>query len=196
MGDDDRRSRHDRRAWWASEGDEAAHCHPRHARGHAHQDHRAWGHRSVCDMEHDPAHQSRGGHLTRPRRLSRSGGERGGEAGGERHVAPTQGGVQHTRGVGVQHPTLPLCAVGVRVFRPRPCDPIRASGEGKYGSDPPLSTAGADRRRGGCNTGCNTRCNTPPQPSWGSLPSVYIPAGRLPAPHAGRATTADGGRDV
>ena len=128
-------------------------------------------------MEHDPAHQSRGRNLTRPRPLSRSGGEGGAEAGAERFVIATEGGVSH--------PTLPFFAVFVRVFRPRPCDPIRASGEGKYGSDPPLSTAGADRRRGGYHTGYHTRYHTPPHAFGGGVaPVLFIPAGRLPGPRA------------
>ena len=70
-------------------------------------------------------------------------------------------------------------------FRPRPTDPNRASGEGKDGSDPPLFTAGAVRRWGGCPTRCPTGCTTTPPPSGGSLPSVCIPAGRLPRPARG-----------
>ena len=60
-----------------------------------------------------------------PRRLDGSGVE----AGVERNGTRTEGGVYHT--------TRPLLAVVVRVFRPRASVPIRASGDGKDGSDPP-----------------------------------------------------------
>ena len=124
------------------------------------------------------------------------GGERWGDAGGERHVTPTQGGVlQKHMGGGVTSPR-PCSAVVVRVFRPRPDDTNRASGEGEDGSDPPFVTAGADRRWGGCYTRCSLWCYTRPTPSGGSLPSVCIPAGRLPGPHAGRTTRANARRDV
>ena len=50
----------------------------------------------------------------------------------------TAGGVSHKQpGGGGSHPPLPLFAVVVRVCRPRPADPNRASGEGRDGSDPP-----------------------------------------------------------
>ena len=64
----------------------------------------------------------------------------------------------------------------VRVVRPRPADPNRASGEGRDGSDPPFFTAGAVRQEGGCPTQCPTGCPIPSPPLGGSLPSVGIPA--------------------
>ena len=48
------------------------------------------------------------------------------------------GGVSQEQQGGVSHPPLPFFAVVVRVFRPRPADPNRASGEGRDGSDPPF----------------------------------------------------------
>ena len=97
-----------------------------------------------------------------------------GRAQGRRNATRTQGGVWHT--------TRPFFAVPVRVFRPRPDDTRRASGECLDGSDPPFLTAGAVSRWGGCGIWCGT----PTPPPGGSLPSVCIPAGRLPGPHAGR----------
>ena len=87
--------------------------------------------------------------------------------------------------VGVSGSPLPFFAVVVRVFRPGPDDPNRASGEGKDGSDPPFFTAGAVRRAGGCQPRCQAPCQTPPPPSGGSLPSSCIHAGRLPRPRRG-----------
>ena len=102
-----------------------------------------------------------------PRRLDLSGGEAGGEAGGERTVIATAGGVSHKQRGGVSHPPRPYFPIAVRVFRPRPSFSIRASGEGKDGSDPPLCAAGADRQRGGYHTGYHTRYHTPPPPMGG-----------------------------
>ena len=65
-------------------------------------------------------------------------------------------------------------------------DTNRASGEGLDGSDPPFLTAGAVSRWGGCGTRWGTGWGTPTPPPGGSLPSVFIPAGRLPGPRAGR----------
>ena len=113
-----------------------------------------------------------------PRRLDGSGVE----AGVERHGTRTEGGVYHT--------TRPLFAVVVRVCRPRASVPIRASGDGQDGSDPPLFAAGADRLMGGVWHPVYRRVyHPPPQPSWGSLPSSCLPAGRLPRPHAGGTTS-------
>ena len=64
-------------------------------------------------------------------------------------------------------PPLPLCAVVVRVCRPRPDDPNRASGEGRDGSDPPFFTAGAVRHVGGCPPRRPAGCPTHPLPSGG-----------------------------
>ena len=90
---------------------------------------------------------------------------------------------------GVWHTTRPFFAVLVRVFRPRPDDQSRASGEGLDGSDPHFLTAGAVSRWGGVAPGVAPGVAHPPPSQWGSLPSVCIPAGRLPGPHAGRTIT-------
>ena len=126
-----------------------------------------------------------------PPRLAPFRGNAQGKQQGKRHVAPTEGGVQHTQRRGVQQHPRHVPAGCVRVCRPRPDDPNRASGEGKDGSDPPFFAARAARRWGGCITGCNTRRYIPPPPSGGSLPSQCIPAGRLPGPRAGRTISRD-----
>ena len=95
---------------------------------------------------------------------------------GREHGTRTEGGVSQKQPGGVSHPPLPLFAVVVRVVRPRPADPNRASGEGRDGSDPPFFTAGAVRQEGGCPTQCPTGCPIPSPPLGGSLPSVGIPA--------------------
>ena len=119
-----------------------------------------------------------------------------GRAQGRRNGTRTLGGVYHISLGGVYHHRTAHHAGVVRVFRPRPSDPNRASGEGKDGSDPPLFTAGAVRRWGGCPTRCTTGCTTTPPPSGGSLPSVCIPAGRLPGPRAGRTISPTEARDA
>ena len=93
--------------------------------------------------------------------------------------------------VGVSGHPAPVSAVVVRIFRPGPDDPNRASGEGEDGSDPPFFTAGAVRRAGGCQPRCQAPCQTPPPPLGGSLPSSCVLAGRLPGPPAGRTTSSD-----
>ena len=109
-----------------------------------------------------------------PRRLDGSGVE----AGVERNGTRTEGGVYHT--------TRPLFAVVVRVFRPRASVPIRASGDGKDGSDPPLFAAGADRLMGGCGTRCTAGCTTPPPAFVGVAPVLMSPCGKAPPPARGR----------
>ena len=47
------------------------------------------------------------------------------------------------------------------------------------------------RTEGGCPTQCPTGCPIPLPPLGRSLPSVGIPAGRLPGPRAGRTTSRD-----
>ena len=82
---------------------------------------------------------------------------------------------------GVWHTTRPFFAVLVRVFRPRPDDTSRASGEGLDGSDPPFLTAGAVSRWGGCGT----RCGTPTPPAGGVAPVRMYPCGKAPRPARG-----------
>ena len=97
-------------------------------------------------------------------------------------VTRTEGGVSQKRGGGVSQTNFPFFPVVIGVFRPSPTRPIRASGKGDDGSDPPFLTAGAVSRWGGCTTGCQARCHTP----YGVAPVVFIPAGRLTGPLAGR----------
>ena len=117
-----------------------------------------------------------------------------GRAQGSEDGTRNQGGVYQKDNGGVYHTPIHFSAGFVRVFRPRPDDPNRASGEGRDGSDPPFSTAGAVRRGGGVPPGVPPGVPSPP-PSWGSLPSLCIPAGRLPRPRAGRTTNGDERRD-
>ena len=101
-----------------------------------------------------------------------------GRAQGRRNATRTQGGVWHT--------TRPFFAVLVRVFRPRPDDTSRASGEGLDGSDPPFLTAGAVSRWGGCGTRCGTWWGTPPPPRRGGVAPVRMyPCGKAPRPARG-----------
>ena len=87
------------------------------------------------------------------------------------------------------HTTRPFFAVPVRVFRPRPDDTSRASGEGRDGSDPPLLTAGAVSRWGGCGTWCGT----PTPPGGGrSRPYVSLREGSPARSRAGRSATPRG----
>ena len=132
----------------------------------------------------------------RRRRLDSSGVDAGGESGGEPTLTRKWRGVSTTREKGVSTDTLPFSAVAVRVCRPRPDDPNRASGEGEDGSDPPVFTAGAVRRRGACQPRRPRQCQHAPPPSGGSLPSSCIPAGRLPGPRAGRTTRRTERRDA
>ena len=109
-----------------------------------------------------------------------------GNAEGNRNAPQTLGGVGHNQRGVVGHATPSFYAVSIVVFRPRPDDTNRASGEWRDGSDPPFLTAGAVSRGGGCGTRWGTGWGTPTPPPGGSLPSVFIPAGRLPGPRAGR----------
>ena len=89
------------------------------------------------------------------------------------------------------HTTRPFFAVPIRVFRPRPDDTRRASGEGLDGSDPHFLTAGAVSRWGGCGTRCGTWCGTPTPPSGGgrSRPYVSLREGSPARTRAGRSAT-------
>ena len=101
---------------------------------------------------------------------------------------PTGGGVAK-RERGVWHTTRPFFAVPVRVFRPRPDDTSRASGEGRDGSDPPFLTAGAVSRWGGVAPGVAH----PPPPGWGrSRPYVSLREGSPARARAGRSATPRG----
>ena len=116
-----------------------------------------------------------------PRRLDGSGVE----AGVERNGTRTEGGVYHT--------TRPLFAVVVRVFRPRASVPIRASGDGKDGSDPPLFAAGADRLMGGVAPGVPPGVPPPPSLRGGrSRPHVSLREGSPARTRAGRRAATTG----
>ena len=119
-----------------------------------------------------------------------------GNAEGNENLTRTLGGVSGKQWGGVSGPPLPFSAGFVRVFRSRPDDPSRASGEGEDGSDPPFLTAGAVSRWVGCQARCQAPCQTPHPPPVGSLPSVCIPAGRLPGPRAGRTISPTEARDA
>ena len=80
--------------------------------------------------------------------------------------------------------TIPLFAVGVRVFRSRPADPNRASGEGRDGSDPPVCAAGAARRRGGVSHGVRHRVS-PPLAFGEVAPVCMYPCRKAPRPARG-----------
>ena len=107
-----------------------------------------------------------------PRLAPFRGNEQGNEQGG-RHVAPTEGGVQHTQRGGVQQHPRHVPAGVVRVFRPRPDDPNRASGAGKDGSDPPFFTAGAVRQEGGVPPSVPPGVPSPPR-RWGGRSRLYV----------------------
>ena len=118
-----------------------------------------------------------------PRRLDPSGVEAGGESGGEHNLTRKWGGVSGKQWWGVSGHPAPVSAVVVRVFRPGPDDPNRASGEGKDGSDPPFLTAGAVRRGRGCQPRCQAPCQTPPPPLGGfSAPVLMHPCWKAPRP--------------
>ena len=75
------------------------------ARGNPHHDDRARGHRSLCDLEHHPAHQSRGGDVRMRRRLDRPPGQRAGQRAGQPTChTDSGGGVATTSGGGVARP--------------------------------------------------------------------------------------------
>ena len=104
---------------------------------------------------------------------------------GREHGTRTEGGVSHKQQGGVSHPPLPLFAVVVRVVRPRPADPNRASGEGRDGSDPPCLTAGAVRQGGGVSHPVSHRVSHPPPAFVGVAPVCMYPCGKAPRPVCG-----------
>ena len=105
-----------------------------------------------------------------------------GSAQGRRNVPQTLGGVGQIEIGGVGQAPPSFTAGVVRVCGTRPDDPSRASGEGRDGSDPPFSTAGAVRRVGG-------GAPTPPAKG-GSLPSyVSLQEGSPARVRAGRSAT-------
>ena len=119
-----------------------------------------------------------------------------GRSQGRRHAPQTCGGVGQIAIGGVGHAPPSFPAGVVRVFRPRPDDPSRASGEGRDGSDPPFFTAGAVPRVGGWGTRWGTGWGTHPLSQGGVAPVVCILAGRLPDPRAGRTISHTETRDA
>ena len=67
----------------------------------------------------------------------------------------------------MSHAAHRIFAVVVRVFRPGPDDPNRASGEGEDGSDPPFIAAGAARPSGGGAPVFMYPCRKAPRPARG-----------------------------
>ena len=84
---------------------------------------------------------------------------------------------------------FPFSPVVIGVFRPSPARPIRASGGGLDGSDPPFLTAGAVSRWGGV-TPRVTRGVTPPTAFGGVAPVSIYPCGKAPTTAARRARRA------
>ena len=117
-----------------------------------------------------------------PRRLDGSGVE----AGVERNGTRTEGGVYHT--------TRPLFAVVVRVFRPRASVPIRASGDGKDGSDPPTFYRWRGSANGGVWHPVYRRVYHPPHSLRGgrSRPHVSLREGSPARTRAGRRAATTG----
>ena len=125
-----------------------------------------------------------------PGRASFRGNAQGNAQGNENATRKWEGVWQEQTG-GVWHTPRPFSAVAIRVFRPRPDDLNRASGEGRDGSDPPFLTAGAVRRMGGVwHAAWHAVWHIPPA-FVGVAPVLMYPAGRLPGPHAGRTTSSD-----
>ena len=166
------------------------------------RDHGPWRlDRPLCDLDDGPARRARGGRVMRRARgpiFPVPGSRRGSRWGPREMLHRQRGGATQNEVRGATHPpSIFRCvcsgfAVSVRVFRPMPADPSRASGEGKDGSDPPFFAAGAARLWEGCTTRCYMGCNTFPPRQAGSLPSEIIHAGRLRRPPTGASGRADG----
>ena len=91
----------------------------------------------------------------------------------------------------VSHAAHRFFAVVVRVSRPGPDDPNRASGEGEDGSDPlPFSPLARHGQVGGGTPGVPSGVPFPTR-RWGSRsrPHVSNPCRKAPGPHAGRTTS-------
>ena len=109
--------------------------------------------------------------------------QRAGQGAGQRWCDPQTGGRITQTEAGGSHPPLPFFAAALRVCRPRPDDPNRASGEGEDGSDPPFFTAGAVRRRVVDHTGFHTRYHTPAA-FVGVAPVLMYPCRKAPPARA------------
>ena len=125
-------------------------------------------------------------------RLDCSGVAVGVAVGVAQHVAPTEGGVQHKEVGGVQHLPRPCSAVSVRVVRPTPSRPNRASGEGKDGSDPPPFRRWRGSASGGVSHLVQHQVQHPPSPRVGVAPVRNHPCGKAKTPANGRAQTRQG----
>ena len=130
-----------------------------------------------------------------PRPLDRSGVDAQGEAGGEHNLTRTPGGVSGTQRGRVRPPPFhcSLSLFGVFVLdRPTRTAPAVRDVTGATPPFVPLARHG----EGGVSGTVSGTVSDPSPPSGRSLPSVYIPAGRLPGPHAGRTTSSDERRDA
>ena len=129
-------------------------------------------------------------HYSDPRHCAPSSGpfrgHDGGHGGGRAEWYTDRGGGVPKTAWGVSHATRCFFAVVVRVFRPSPSLPNRASGEGEDGSDPPFCAADAARLRGGCGTRCTTWCTTLPPAVGGVAPVSRYPCGKAPTPAQAR----------
>ena len=127
---------------------------------------------------------------TLPRRLDRSGVT----AGVEQNGTQTEGGVYQKQRGGCPTPlgvfSLSLFGFFVLDRTPRTAPAERE----RTGATPPFSPL-ARFGEGGVYHPVYHRVYHPPPPSWRSLPSSCIPAGRLRRPRAGRATRPTERRD-
>ena len=128
-----------------------------------------------------------GRRATARRRVRSVAGRRAGRRAGE-ICTRTWGGVSPPPWGGVSGTHLPFFAGVVRVFGPRPDRHETRQRGGTVRERPPLFDRWRGQSRGGVY---QARCQAPgqyhpPPPSGGSLPSVFIPAGRLPRPACGR----------
>ena len=119
-----------------------------------------------------------------PRPLDRSGVEAQGEAGGEHNLTRTLGGVSGKQRGGCQAPPfhLSLSLFGFVVLdRPTRTAPAERD---VTGAIPPFVPLARHGEAGGVSHGVRHRVRPFPPPV-GSLPSVCIPAGRLPGRASG-----------
>ena len=74
----------------------------------------------------------------------------------------------------------------VRVFRPRPADPNRASGKGRDGSDPPFVPLAQHGGGGSVTPGVTLGVTHPPAVLGGVAPVFSYSCGKAPTPAPGR----------
>ena len=125
-----------------------------------------------------------------PRRLDRSGVLAGVLAGVLEHATPTEGEVWHKQkggcGTPLVHVSPSLFGLFVVERRTRTAPAVRET----TGATPPFGPLARHGARGVWHAVWHPAWHTPP-PLGGSLPSLCIPAGRLPGPRAGRTTSRD-----